>query len=58
MDGTAAVIRAPRGEENEMEIQDAFDSPWVAVYNKKLDKGIQLWQFRALSGYFCSAMVL
>lgn len=43
---------------NEMEIQDAFDSPWVAVYNKKLDKGIQLWQFRALSGYFCSAMVL
>ncbi len=42
-----------------MEIQDVFDSPWVAVYNnKKLDKGIQLWQFRALSGYFCSAMVL
>ncbi|MFQ9556330.1 MAG: hypothetical protein ACLR1P_10595 [Oscillospiraceae bacterium] len=41
-----------------MEIQDAFDSPWAAVYNKKLDKGIQLWQFCALSGYFCSAMVL
>lgn len=42
-----------------MEIQDAFDSLWVAVYNnKKLDKKIQLWQFCALSGYFCSAMVL